>query len=370
MPRLLVLAFLLLPTFAAAQGTPPAAPRVTVAAAVMQDVVQDASFIGRVEAVDTAAIVPRVSGFVRKIAVANGAAVQAGDLLIEVEPDQYAATVAMRRAELSSAQANLALAEVELARRRELVARAAVAQSELDVAEANAQAAEAAVQAAQAALRMAELDLGYTRITAPFDGRLGRLNVSLGELVGPNTGALVTLVREAPVFVRFSLDERQFYDTVAQVAEDGEDIGTTAARLDVTLRLPNGAEFAETGRIAFGDNRVDPATGTLAVRAEFENADRVLVDGAFVTARLAQREPVPMLTIPQAAVQRDQTGPFVLVVGSEQTVEQRHVETGRQVGTSVVVTEGLREGEAVIMEGLQRIRPGVPVEAVFAGSGN
>lgn len=378
MPRRLVLGLVLVlvlslapwPSTARAQGTPPAAPRVMVAAAVMQDVVQDASFIGRVEAVDSAAIVPRVSGFVRNIAVRDGAAVQAGDLLVEVEPDQYAATVAMRRAELSSAEANRALAEVELARRRELVARQAVAQSELDVAQANAQAAAAAVQAAQAALQMAELDLGYTRITAPFDGRLGRIAVSLGELVGPGTGALMTLVREAPVFVRFSLDERQFYDTLAQVAAEGEDIGATAARIDVTLRLPNGGDFDETGRIAFGDNRVDPTTGTLAIRADFANADRRLVDGAFVTARLAQRDPVPMLTIPQAAVQRDQTGPFVLVVGSEQTVEQRHVDTGQQVGTSVVVTDGLRAGEAVIVEGLQRVRPGVPVEAIFAGSGN
>lgn len=370
MPRLLVLALVLWPSLAAAQGSPPAAPRVTVAAAVTQDVVQDVSFIGRVEAVDSAAIVPRVSGFVRNIAVENGAAVEAGDLLVEVESDQYAATVAMRLAELSSAEANRALAGVELARRRELVARQAVAQSELDVALANAQAAEAAVEAAQAALRMAELDLSYTQITAPFDGRLGRIGVSLGELVGPGTGSLVTLVREAPVFVRFSLDERQFYDTVVQIAEDGEDIATTAARLDVTLRLPNGQDFSETGRIAFGDNRVDPSTGTLAVRAEFENANRMLVDGAYVTARLAQRDPVPLLTIPQAAVQRDQRGPFVLVVGSEQTVEQRPVETGQQVGTSVVVVEGLREGEAVIVEGLQRVRPGVPVEAVFAGSGN
>ena len=353
-----------------AQSPSSAAPRVTVAAAVMQDVVEDASFIGRVEAVDSVSLVPRVSGFVRNIAVSNGAEVAAGDLLIEVEPDRYDATVAMRRAELSSAEANRALADVELARRRELVAREAVAQSELDVALANAQAAMAGVRAAEAALTMAELDLSYTRITAPFAGRLGRIAVSLGELVSPDSGALVTLVREAPVFVRFSLNERQLYDVLQTAAEAGGDLGATAARLDVTLRLPNGAAYAEIGSIAFGDNRVDPATGTLAVRAEFANAERVLVDGAFVTARLAQREPVEMLTIPQAAVQRDQTGAFVLVVGAEQTVEQRHIGTGQQVGTSVVVSEGLREGETVIVEGLQRVRPGVPVEAVFASDGN
>jgi membrane fusion protein (multidrug efflux system) len=369
MIRLLALLLALWPVAAAAQQSP-AAPRVLVAAAVTRDVVQDASFIGRVEATDSTAIVARVSGFVRNIAVANGVAVQEGDLLIEVEQDQYEATVAMRRAEVSSAEANRALAEVELNRRRELVARAAVAQSELDVALANFQAAEAAVQAAQAALRQAELELSYTRITAPFDGRLGRIGVSRGELVGPGTGPLVTLVREAPVFVRFTLDERQFFDTLAQVASEGEEIGETAARLDVTLRLPNGSAFGETGRIAFGDNRVDPTTGTIAVRAAFENAGRMLVDGAFVTVRLAQRDPVPMLTIPQAAVQRDQSGPFVLVVGAEQTVEQRRVATAQQVGTDVVVAEGLREGEAVIVEGLQRVRPGVPVDAVFADSGN
>ncbi|PWR03100.1 efflux transporter periplasmic adaptor subunit [Meridianimarinicoccus roseus] len=351
-----------------AQQAGQAAPRVTVAAAITEDVVQDASFIARVEATDTVDLIARVTGFVRAVGVRDGAEVAEGDLLFEIESEQYAAVVAARRADLAQAEANQTLAEVELDRRRELVARQAVAQSELDVAQANQQVAAAAVRAAEAALAQAELDLGYTRITAPFAGRIGRIGASPGELVGPTSGALATLVREAPVFVSFALGERQLFDVMQAALAAGGSIGAPQDRIDVTLRLPNGTEYGETGTIAFGDNRVDPATGTLAVRAEFANADRLLVDGAFVTARLAQQDPVPMLTIPQAAVQRDQRGSFVLVVGAEQTVEQRYVATGRTIGASVAVTEGLREGETVIVEGLQRVRPGVPVEAVLAGT--
>jgi membrane fusion protein (multidrug efflux system) len=351
-----------------AQQAGQAAPRVTVAAAITEDVVQDASFIARVEATDTVDLIARVTGFVRAVDVQDGAEVAEGDLLFEIESEQYAAVVAARRADLAQAEANQTLAEVELDRRRELVARQAVAQSELDVAQANQQVAAAAVRAAEAALAQAELDLGYTRITAPFAGRIGRIGASPGELVGPTSGALATLVREAPVFVSFALGERQLFDVMQAALAAGGSIGAPQDRIDVTLRLPNGTEYGETGTIAFGDNRVDPATGTLAVRAEFANADRLLVDGAFVTARLAQQDPVPMLTIPQAAVQRDQRGSFVLVVGAEQTVEQRYVATGRTIGASVAVTEGLREGETVIVEGLQRVRPGVPVEAVLAGT--
>jgi membrane fusion protein (multidrug efflux system) len=357
-------------TGALAQTPPGDVPRVSVAAAITEDVIEDTSFIGRVEAVDSLDLVARVTGFLRAVDVRDGATVTQGDVLFEIEPEQYEAIVAAREADLAQAEANLTLAEVELDRTSRLVDRAAVAQSELDVAQANQRVAAASVSAAQAALRQAQLDLSYTKVTAPFDGRIGRVLASTGELVGGTSGALATLVSETPIYVSFSLDERQLTNVMQTALAAGGSIDTPGAGIDVTLTLPNGTEYGETGAIAFGDNRVDPRTGTLAVRAQFDNADRLLIDGAFVNVRLAEQEPVQMLTIPQAAVQRDQRGDFVLVVGSEQTVEQRYITTGTLVGLSVAVTKGLREGETVIVEGLQRVRPGVPVEAVLAGSGD
>ncbi|QIE42650.1 efflux RND transporter periplasmic adaptor subunit [Meridianimarinicoccus aquatilis] len=375
MPRSLSTAFttlliVLCPLTGYAQTGEASAPRVSVAAAVTEDVVQDASFIARVEAIDSVDLVARVTGFVQNVLVKDGTEVSTGDVLFRIEPEQYDAIVASRRADLSQAEANLTLAEIELDRNRTLVAREAVAQSELDRAQANEKVAVAQVKAAEAALSQAELDLSYTRITAPFDGRIGRIGASAGELVTPSSGALATLVSEAPIYVTFSLGESALYDVMQATLAAGGSIGAPNGQISVTVRLPNGTDYGETGTLAFGDNRVDPTTGTLAVRAKFENADRLLVDGAFVTARLAAKKPVQMLTIPQAAVQRDQRGGFVLVVGPEQTVEQRYITTGQQVGTSIAVEDGLQEGETVIVEGLQRVRPGVPVEAVLAGSGN
>lgn len=366
-PALIVM---LWPLNAYAQTADTSAPSVTVAAAVTEDVVQDTNFVGRIEARNSVNLVARVTGFVESISVKDGAEVSTGDVLFRIEPEQYDAIVTARRADLSQAEANLTLAEIELDRSRTLVAREAVAQSELDKAQADEKVAVAQVHAAEAALAQAELDLSYTRITAPFDGRIGRVGASTGELVSPSSGELATLVSEAPVYVTFSLGESALYDVMQAALAAGGSIGAPTGQIDVTLRLPNGTDYGETGTLAFGDNRVDPTTGTLAVRAQFENADRLLVDGAFVTARLAAKEPVSTLTIPQAAVQRDQRGAFVLVVGPEQTVEQRYITTGQQVGTSIAVEDGLQEGETVIVEGLQRVRPGVPVNAVLAGSGN
>jgi len=357
----------LMPAAAGAQA--PQAPRVTVAAAEMREITVAQSFVGRVEAVDAAELVARVTGFLRDIAVADGARVSEGEVLFRIERDQYAASVAARDADLARAEANLSLARVELDRRERLVARDAAPQSELDVARANLQVAEAEVAGAEAALRQAELELSYTTVTAPFDGRVGRIGASLGDIVGPNSGTLATLVREQPVFVSFALAERQMTDVMQAALAAGEATGQPPADLPVRVELPNGTALAETGTLAFADNRIDPGTGTLTVRARFDNADRLLVPGGFVTVRIEAARPQPRLVIPQAAIQRDQRGAFVLVVGPQQTVEQRYVATGRSLGPDIVVEDGLAPGEAVIVEGLQRVRPGVPVEALRAGGG-
>lgn len=344
-----------------------AVPKVSVAAAYTEDIQREISFIGRGEAIDTVDIIARVSGFVENIAVGDGAVVESGDLLFEIEPDTYEATLESRRADLARAEANLNLRQVELARKEELFRRGSVPASERDVARANELAAEADVRSAKAAIRQAELDLSYTKVQAPFTGRIGRLNASVGDLVGPSAAPLVTLVREAPIFVTFSLSEKQLVDILERLDTSAAEIGGKVDAPDVYVELPNGSRLDETGKIVFGDNRVDPTTGTIAIRAEFENKKGLIVDGAFLNVHIQETEPVSEVLIPQAAVQRDQRGDFVLVVNESQMVEQRYIQSGDQIGTAVVVQDGLREGEAVIVEGLQRVRPGVAVEAIVAG---
>lgn len=366
LPLALLAAFCLGGAAGAQTAAPEAATKVLVAAARIENITGDTIFIGRVEAVDSVALIARVPGYLRGIDVANGAEVKADQILFRIEPEQYQATVSAREAELARAQANQALSQIELDRKRQLVQRGTSPQSELDVAVANDKAAQAAIAAAQAALDQAKLDLSYTQISAPFDGQIGRIAKSIGDLVGPDAGALATLVSEHPIYVAFSLNERQLANLM-EARRDGEG-SADSVEGDPTIRvdLPNGKPLNEVGKLAYAENRIDTATGTLAVRAEFPNADEMLVPGAFVTLHVQTAEPQPQLVIPQAAVQRDQKGAFVLVVGQQQTVEQRYITTGNAVGIDIVVNDGLNPGESVIVEGLQRVRPGVPVEAVTA----
>lgn len=344
------------------------APKVTVAAAYTDELVDQAIFIGRGEAVDKVDVLARVSGFVDEVFVQDGQSVAEGDVLFKIEPDTYEATLAAREADLGQAQANLDLTEVELARKTELFEREVGSEADRDVAFANNQVAIAQVSIAEAAIRLAQLDVDYTNVLAPFSGRVGRVGVSVGEFVGPTSAPLINLVRVAPIYVEFSLTERQFVDVLQRLDATAQTLATDDATPEVYAILQNGEELDETGKIVFVDNRIDPTTGTITVRAEFQNARELIIDGSFLNIRIESAASREVLLIPQSAVQRDQRGEFVLVVGQQQTVEQRYVTLGRQVETAVVVEEGLREGEAVIVEGLQRVRPGVSVSAVLAGT--
>ncbi|MEM7075529.1 MAG: efflux RND transporter periplasmic adaptor subunit [Pseudomonadota bacterium] len=350
-----------------AQDEDAAPPKVAIAAAYMEEIVEEARFLGRGEAESKTDVVARVTGFVEDITATDGTRVKAGDILFKIEPDTYAATLAAREADLGRAQANLELAGIELDRKQQLVQRDAAPISELDIARANEQVAEAEVAAAKAAIQQAELELSYTEIVAPFDGRVGRVTVSAGALVGPNSGPLLTVVSESPIYVEFSLSEPQLADILEQLETDVNGLASNGTSPDVFVELPNGTVLEEAGRVIFIDNQIDPATGTIALRARFDNERGLILDGAFVNIRIQALQPTPSLLIPQAAVQRDQRGDFVLIVTDQGLVEQRYVTLGRQIDTAVVVEDGMKAGESVIVEGLQRVRPGIAVDAVLAG---
>ena len=348
------------------QSAPP--PKVVISAAFSKELLSETTFVGRGEAAAKTDLVARVTGIGTEIVAEEGALVKTGDVIFRIEPDTYEAEVAGQKAAVTRAEANVKLAEIELVRKTELLRREAIAESENDIAEANASVAEADLSAALAALKNAELNLERTEITAPFDGRIGRSTISLGALVSPSTGPLATLVQESPTYVTFSLSEPQLLGVLERLDKGVDDLVTDGESPNVFVKLPNGTLLEEPGQIVFIDNQINSSTGTISMRAEFENSRRMILDGGFISVVIEALEPTLSVLIPQNAVQRDQRGDFVLVVTDQQLVEQRYVVLGTQEETDVVVVEGLREGESVIVEGLQRVRPGVEVHALLAGT--
>ncbi|MBA5776548.1 efflux RND transporter periplasmic adaptor subunit [Stappia sp. F7233] len=343
------------------------APSVMVSAARTEDVRRSADFVGQVQAVDDIQLVARVSGFLESKNVEDGAKVDKDTLLFTIEKAPYQAELLSAKADQAKAEADDALKIADLERDKDLYEKGHVSKAKYEATLASKEQADAVVEASKAAVTQAELNLSYTDIKAPFPGQIGKTNFSVGDVVGPSSGSLARLVRLSPIYVSFSLSEQDYLTAVKGGALSPEEIRSTKQRPNVGLVLPNGVKLEETGEIVFIDNAVDPKTGTISLRARFENERSVLVPGTFVTVVLEATEAQQELVIPQAAVQRDQRGAFVLAVNDQEMVEQRYVELGDQYQTDYVVQEGLQPGERVIVQGLQKVRPGVPVNAVVAG---
>jgi membrane fusion protein, multidrug efflux system len=340
------------PTTAAAAAPPPA---VTVITVQPTEITPGVEFNGRVVAVDTVDLLARVTGFLEQRPFEEGADVAAGDLLFVLEKDQYQAVVAQRQAELASAEANKANTAAQLQRGEERVENDNIPKSEVDLRRADDQMAAAGIQEAQAALQQAQINLGYTEIRAPLAGRIGRSEFSVGNLVGPDSGVLATIVSQDPIYVTFPVSQRQLMDYRRENGGAGPPV--------VRVTLPDGTLYGEPGKIDFLDVQVDQGTDTVTVRAELPNPDRTLVDGQFVNVRVERGEAEQVLAVPQAALQVDQAGPYVLVVGGDDKVEARRVTLGASEGDRAVVQDGLQEGERVIVEGIQKVRPGMAVAA-------
>ncbi len=284
-------------TSAATPASPP--PAVTVISLQPTEVTPGFGFNGRVVAVDEVQLRARVTGFLEQRRFEEGADVQAGDLLFVIEKAPYQAVVEQRRAELASAEANRANTAVQLQRGEELVKNNNIPKAEVDQRRAADQMAAAAILEAQAALEQAEINLGYTEIHAPIAGRIGRADLSVGNLVGPDSGVLATIVSQDPIYVTFPVTQRQL---LAHRGERGDPV--------VRVTLPDGTLYEHPGTLNFLDVQVDPGTDTVTVRGELPNPDRVLVDGQFVGVRVERGEPERVLAVPQASLQVDQADPM------------------------------------------------------------
>lgn len=320
-------------------------------------------FVGKVRAADTVALRARVTGFLQERSFQEGGVVEQDQVLFKIEPEQYLATLAQAEAELAAANASLNRAQVDLARYKELVKAKNVSQQKVDEAEAEVLVQEAAVQTAEANIDKAQLNVDYTQVVAPIAGRIDLAAFDVGNLIGPESGVLATINRMDPIKVAFAIAETWYLELVQEDVEAKRQGESVDEFTHVPLvRLPDGSLYDHAGRFDFIDNKVDEKTGTVLIRAEFPNPDRILLPGQFVTVVIERKEAIDAVMIPQAAVLTDQGGGYVLLVDAENKIESRRISTGQRFGANLMVKEGLQPGERIVLYGLQKVRPGLAVK--------
>ena len=349
------------PLAASAQDQAPA-PSVVVAPIGMKDITPSFSFVGRVEAIDRVDLRARVQGYIEERHFREGGEVGKGDVLFTLEKAPYQIVVDQREADLAGAEATLKEASAELKRKQDLVGRGVLSEAELDTAAADEATAEANVLQARAALRAAELDLSYTEIVSPLDGRIGEARYSVGSLVGESSDPLATVTSIDPIHVTIAVSEKRLIDTRRQ----GIDLENPPVAPQ--LSLSDGSRYEHDGRFDFLDTEVNQSTDTVQARAVFPNPEQLLLPGQFVNVVVRQKETETALVVPQIAVQEDQQGYFALVVNQADQVEVRRISVGDQVDNVWVVEDGLAEGERVIVQGLQKVRPEMTVNPVLQES--
>lgn len=335
---------------------PPPPPEVTVAAVAQREITDWDEFTGRFEAVEAVEVRPRVSGYVQRVAFDEGSDVRKGQVLFEIDPRPYAAELERAQAELERQRTRRALSGSEVARAERLLAVQAISREEFDARTSARVQGDAEVRAARAAVDAARLNLEWTRVRAPIDGRVSRAGVTVGNLVAagaPGGPPLTTVVSRSPIYVSFEGDEQAYLRATGLSAEGGT----------VFVGLANEEGFPHAARLDFVDNRLDPASGTIRARAVLNNDDGRFTPGLYARVRLAGSGRYTATLVRDAAVGTDQDRKFVLVLKPDGTVEYRAVELGRLVDGLRVVRSGLRAGERIVVNGLQRVRPGGKVAA-------
>jgi membrane fusion protein (multidrug efflux system) len=330
-------------------------------------------YVGRVRATDRVDVVARVTETLTERAFAEGTEVHAGDLLYRLDRAPFEATLAAQQAAVAQMQALLKNATLAANRARSLLATPAGQRSQYDDALAQQASYAAQLEAAEAQARIAAINLGYTEIRAPISGKIGRSAFAVGNVVTPSSGPLVSIVSQDPMYVLFPVPTRDLVQLRARYGARGG-----LAAIAVRLRLPDGSLYGRKGTLDFVDPTVAQDTDTVMLRARMPNplregaqpgglANRDLIDGAFVTVLLEDASPEQALTVPRAAVLQDAQGNFVYVLGAENKVEVRRIRLGQTQGVTAVVASGLKEGETIVADGLQRVRPGIAVNPAPAG---
>lgn len=347
-----------------AEANAPAAPpppQVSVAQPVVKDVVEDDEFVGRFEAVSEVEVRARVGGYLESILFDDGQIVEEGDLLFTIDPRPFETTLGQAQAELDSAQAELNFTRSDLARAEQLVQRGNISRQAVDERREGFLGAQARVAAAEAALERARLDLEYTQIRAPLSGRIDRNYISEGNLVEENDTVLTSIVSIDPMYFYFDIDERSFLAYARDARERGANLQEGGGGLEVTVRLSDSREAPVNGRMNFAENRVDPDSGTMRVRAVVPNPGLVLQPGLFGVVSVPGSLPYLGILLPDEAIASDQNRRIVYVVGEENVVTPREVRPGPRIDGYRVIREGLTGEETIVVNGLIRVRPGVTI---------
>ena len=358
--RLLLCAALLLSvTNQSQQGwaqQPSAIPVATLAAEV-RPITRSSDFVGRVDAMERVDIRARVTGVLQQVLFKEGDLVKEGDVLFRIEPDTFDAAVLQARGALLGAQGQYANATAQRARSEELVKTDAAARAELDKRVAAEKIAQGGVVTANANLRTAEINLGYTQVTAPISGEIGRSKFTKGNVVGPDSGPLDEIVSRDPMYVTFPVSQREFLKV-----EEEEERRKRGQALTVRVRFSDGSTYGQVGRINFVDVKVDRATDTVLVRATMPNPNGALIDGQLVRVAVEAEKPEERVLVPQSALIVDQQGTYVFAVEGGKAAVKR-VKLGGESGPFAIVEDGLKGGEQVVVQGMESLRPGATVVA-------
>ncbi|MDD3119324.1 MAG: efflux RND transporter periplasmic adaptor subunit [Victivallales bacterium] len=340
---------------------PPPPPSVDVAPAVEGYVVNSSQIIGQAKADESVNLVARVKGFLTKRNFIEGAMVKKGELLFEIEKAQYQADVMSAKAALEKAQAALMNARTEFERQSQLLAKNATAKRTYDDAQARKMEAEAEVMDAQGQLDVANLNLSYTNIYSPFDGRVGLATYSVGNVVGPDSGKLANVIKLDPIRIAFNVSEVDILRLNIRREEQRGKPGKLPLHVRLRLVFQDGTVYPEEGRIGYSSNQINSSTGTLMVEALFPNKNYLIIPGMYVKVIIEDRRKTPALLIPQSAIMENLSGSFVMVVDKNNVVATKVIQTGLKKGASIQVVSGLKAGELVIFNGQQRVRKGSKV---------
>jgi len=334
-------------------------PTVTVAKPVAQTVADYLDFTGNTVATNSVTLVARVEGFLEKVDFTDGARVKKGDLLFTIQQDQYKAQLQQAEAQVASQKAALSHADTELARYTALVKEDAATQTEVDHWRYEKEAAQAGILSAEAQVEIAKLNLSYTLVKAPFDGRMGRHLVNPGNVVGAmgQQTSLAQIDQIDPIYVYFTINERDLLRVIER-AKRTSTAPIEKRQIPIYFGLSNEQGYPHEGRLDFASISVAPTTGTLQLRGTFANPDRTVLPGLFVRVRVPALQKRNALLVPGEAVSFDQQGEYVLVVNAKNMVERRGVKTGPQVGGLLVVGDGLKSDDLVIVEGILQAIPG------------